>query len=146
MKNNKGFSLVELLAVIAILGILFGIGIQAYSRYREKSKIEAYDTMAKSASQAAEEYKMEHPAVTEINFDTLFNGGYLSSITNPGDNSSSCVGTVNISVKTGDEDSKLDENEYVVLICCGNYNYTYSFPSGNKVENELGCQAYADGG
>ena len=71
MKNNKGFSMVELLAVIVILGILFGIGMQAYSKYREKAKQQGYDTMAKSASHAAEEYKMEHPAATSIEFKKL---------------------------------------------------------------------------
>ena len=39
--NNRGFSMVELLASIAILGILSGIGIQAFQRYQTKSRKQA---------------------------------------------------------------------------------------------------------
>ena len=144
MKNNKGFSLVELLAVIAILGILFGLGIQAYSTYKEKAKKQGYDTMAKSATEAMEEYKMDHPSASSMNFDTLYNSGYLSSIADPGDKGNSCTGTVTVSTIEGTAARELDQNEYVVSICCTNYNYTYSFPSGNKLQNKNGCQAEAN--
>ena len=54
MKNNKGFSLVELLAVIAIMGILFGIGLQAYQRYTERAYEDSMDILAESSKAAAE--------------------------------------------------------------------------------------------
>ena len=38
MKNNKGFSLVELVIVIAIMAILVGVAVPVYSTYVEKSK------------------------------------------------------------------------------------------------------------
>lgn len=38
-KKNQGFTLVELIVVIAILGLLAGIGIPAYSGYVEKAQI-----------------------------------------------------------------------------------------------------------
>ena len=43
--NNKGFTLVEILATIAILGILSGIVIGGVQKYIEKSRQQAYDTM-----------------------------------------------------------------------------------------------------
>ena len=38
MKNNKGFSLVELIVVIAIMAILIGVAVPVYSSYVEKSQ------------------------------------------------------------------------------------------------------------
>ena len=140
MKNNKGFSLVELLAVLAILGILFVIGITAYSRYKVKARKQGYETMAKSASQAASEYKMDHPSATAVTFDTLHKNGYLSSLNDPGSKKSLCSGSVNIKTNSG-TGSSLDEEEYTVAICCSNYNYTYYYPAGNKVKNNSGCYA-----
>ena len=37
-KANGGFTLVELIVVIAILGILVGVGMPAYSGYVQKAK------------------------------------------------------------------------------------------------------------
>lgn len=41
MKNNKGFSLVELIIVIAIMAVLIGVLAPQYLRYVEKSKKQA---------------------------------------------------------------------------------------------------------
>ncbi len=56
MKNRKGFSLVELLAVIAILGILAVAGIVGVTRIIEKSKAEKNASEVKTATFAAKSY------------------------------------------------------------------------------------------
>lgn len=38
MRTNKGFTLVELLVVLAILGILMGVAVPSYSSYLERAK------------------------------------------------------------------------------------------------------------
>ena len=42
LKNKKGFSLVELMVVVAIMGTLAAIAIPAYNEYRKSSKKSAY--------------------------------------------------------------------------------------------------------
>jgi len=41
MKKNSAFTLIELLIVVAIIGILAGVGIPMYNGYMEKAKINA---------------------------------------------------------------------------------------------------------
>ncbi len=120
--NNKGFSMVELLAVIALLGILSGIAIGAATRYQQKAKTQAYETLVKSAKEAAEEYVMDHPSATTVNFDTLVADGYLENATDPGTKNTDCEGTVEIKKETG-KASKLGKNSYKVYICCSDYQY-----------------------
>ena len=46
MKNNKGFSLVELIIVIAIMAVLVGVMAPQYIKYVEKSRISTDDSNA----------------------------------------------------------------------------------------------------
>ena len=49
--NNKGFSLIELMVVIAIIGILASIGIPAYKTYIVKARVSEVIGFAQSAAQ-----------------------------------------------------------------------------------------------
>ena len=135
--NRNGFTLIEILAVIAILGILMGIGLQAYDRYTTKARNEAYDTLAKSSMQAAEEYLFDHPSTTEVNFDTLVLDRYLNNADDPSDNTNQCEGTVRIT--TENENGAISKNHYIVDMCCVNGNYQYD-DAGRKVKTTV-CQA-----
>ena len=52
MKNNKGFTLVELLAVIVIMGILMMVAIPSVTRTIENSRKDSFVDIAKSYANA----------------------------------------------------------------------------------------------
>ncbi len=91
-KNNKrAFSLVELLAVIVIVGILFGVAIAVYSRYIDKARNARDDSNRNTAKMAAELYVQSNknalPSLigesSKIDFYTLRKLKYLKDdITN----------------------------------------------------------------
>ena len=158
--NKKGFSLVELLAAITIMGILMMIAGAAVSIYLTKSRENAYVTMAISARQAAEEYIMEYPgnALTEdefkkmekkgtwdesraVTFDTLTSLKFMSKAQDPADGSQTCSGRVFIYLNnsSANNDRALDSYSYVVHECCANHKmkYTYAQKYVNKETKEL---------
>ena len=51
-KNNKGFSLVELIVVVAIMAVLVGVLAPAYLRYVEKSRLQKDNSAIAEIAQA----------------------------------------------------------------------------------------------
>ncbi len=129
LKNKKGFSLVEVLATIAILGILTGISIIGYTRYVDSSKRKSYAIMVSSAQTAMKNYSMDFPNAKEVTFQELVDGGYLSSPVDPGNKDTVCRGKVFINpdvTLAPTSQAALQEDNYKVSICCSNnFNYTY---------------------
>lgn len=140
-KNNKGFSLIELLGVVVLLGILMLTGMLAYSRYKQKARNQAYDTLAISAERAMEEYIMDHPTETSVSFETLYEDQYLEKPLDPASKDNLCEGKVVIKSTEIGEDDALDVNQYEVHVCCSNYNYTYT-ESGKIKNKDKYCKAY----
>ena len=64
--NNKGFTLVEIIAVIAILGILSGIGIMAATKYIDNSRQKVLSSMKESMYNATENMLTNPPTYDEL--------------------------------------------------------------------------------
>ena len=83
MKNNKGFSLVELIIVIAIMAILVGVMAPQLIKYIEKSKVSS-DTQTADAVHTAILTAMMDPEVVNhsgYNNSTIVKGTSAMSVT-----------------------------------------------------------------
>ncbi len=69
--NRKGFTLIELMAVIAILVIIMGIALPNITSSIERSKNKEKDIKIKLVESAGELYLDGHPTCTAVNIDAL---------------------------------------------------------------------------
>ena len=77
MKNNKGFSLVELIIVIAIMAILVGIMAPQLIKYLEKSKVstdlQAMDTIYQALIYSANDPDVVQDAASQTEINKMLN-------------------------------------------------------------------------
>lgn len=80
LKKQEGFTLVELMVAVVILGILAGIGVQQYGRIQRDAKIAAHNANVRIITSAANMYIMmygEAPTIDDLE------SGFLQEIPTP---------------------------------------------------------------
>lgn len=116
-RNNKGFTLIEMLAAIAIMGILSTIGIVAVSNYLVQSRNKSFNMMSKSIYQAAQNCQIQGKCTGTIQIETLLEQGYLDTLKSPNASKGDCTGDV-IITENGTSTSEYKDYQYKVCLTC----------------------------
>lgn len=131
MKNNKGFSLVELIIVIAIMAVLIGVMAPQYIKYVEKSRISSDEDNATSllsnvSIALANEDAVKTLTTTSqgevVKFDT--NGVTIGSTISDTNLVNEIKGTLSVSDSTKVQSTKYKSSVYIVSI---GYEENYGF-------------------
>ncbi len=77
--KKEGFTLVELLMVVAIIAVLAAIGIPQFTKYRLRAYKTQLDSDTKNAYTAAQAYLTDYPNTTITTLTELLTGGYQRS-------------------------------------------------------------------
>ena len=129
MKNRKGFTLLELLAVIIILGILMGLAYMGVSRYIRSSNDALYEDYEKNISTGATNYLIDHTGslplegqTIRIDASKLICEGYIKSLEDPKVDGATCnLESYAIVTRKEDSDNGNMDIEYKACLKCGDY-------------------------
>lgn len=80
LKNRKGFTLVELIVVLAVLGVIMAIAVPKFTGVQEKAKKDADNSTKVLVEKAAELYYYTTDE-TSFTIKDLIDDGYIESFT-----------------------------------------------------------------
>lgn len=139
--NNKGFTLIEILAAITILAIISTIATVAVFRYLDRTRKSSYETMEKSICDAANNYVINEELESDVveagdngvTYDAkeLMSSKYLENLMDPKNNKKVCSANVNVRVTDATlDDDAIPEYYYFVKLRCKDYSSDVGFSSG----------------
>lgn len=121
--NRKGYTLIELLAVIVIIGVLSSIAVIAYNSFVDNTRDRVFKTYENTMKASAEMYLIDNPAKvpavggqTRIEIEDLS----IDPIENPDDSNDLCLNSY-VKITRG-ADIGLNYNlTYDVCLKCNEY-------------------------
>lgn len=133
--NNRGFTLVELLAVIVILGIMGAAASGAVTIYLSKTRNQAMETIASSAYDGAVMHLMENNIMlnkgesVQVTISQLYTDGRIERPADPYSTGKDCTGTVKVTNNTSSSTTGLEDYRYQVTVnCSGSHTKTMKYP------------------
>ncbi|GHB97210.1 type II secretion system protein [Cerasicoccus arenae] len=106
-QSKKGFTLVEIMIVVVIIGLLAAMAIPAFQKVREQSREKAITNNLRQIASAGQQYILEE-GVTQVTY-TLLEGDYFAAIQNVADETYTSIivgengGTITASTSGGME-------------------------------------------
>ena len=133
--NKKGFTLVELLAVITIMGIIMAVAVGAVFIHLQNSREQAMETIASSSYDGAVMYMMDNNIMLEadetktLTIEELYNDHRIDRPIDPYDNKTVCSGEVTVINKTTSLTAGLEDYQYTVTVnCSGDHSVEQTYP------------------
>lgn len=131
-KNNKGFTLIEILAAVVILGIISTIAVPAVYKYVTKTKDFSYENMYKTVYDAVKNYRIDTndvsangitaPTYTKADINNFVELNYLDPLIDPADRSKKCSAEVYVFECNNEDKTVLEDHSYSVQLTCSAYS------------------------
>ena len=126
--NKNGFTMLELLAVIIILGILITLAYMGVSRYLNQARSTTYEDFEKNITSGVTNYLIDHtgsiPNEGEslvVDVEKLVCEGYIEDLQDPRESSETCnLESYAIVTRNADTGYNMDL-EYESCLKCSNY-------------------------
>ena len=127
--NKKGFTMLELLAVIIILGILITLAYMGVSRYLNQARNATYSDFEQNIKDGVTNYLIDHTGTIPneeeslvVDVKKLVCEGYVEDLQDPRESSKTCnLESYAIVTRKNDSTSGNMDIEYKACLKCGNY-------------------------
>ena len=128
--NKKGFTMIELLSTITLLGILTVMAVVAYTKYVDKVRMTTYKNYEESLKDAATSYFLNHTGLlpqkgssdgTKVTAKTLIDEGYLENMKDPKNKKGTCNDNSFVRVTRKNDVGFNMDLEYKSCVVCGKY-------------------------